>query len=62
MSKAQKYQVVETYGTIKRDRLNPRYQYSIKDMDVERLVQDYFDFEPHANQRVKVIIMIGEEE
>lgn len=59
---SKKYQVIETMGEIKRDVTSYGYQFSIENMEVERLIQDYFDFKPYTNKRVKVIIMIGEEE
>lgn len=57
-----KYEVVETIGIIRRDHTSYGCQFSIEELEVESLIQDYYDFKPHENKRVKVIIMIEENE
>ena len=57
-----KYEVVETMAVLKRDRTSRGYQFSVEQLEVESLIQDYYDFKPHENKRVKVIIMIEENE
>ena len=58
---SKKYEIIETFATIEKDRFSFNYQYSIQNMDVEKLILDYYDFEPHVGKRVKVIIMIEDE-
>lgn len=56
-----KYEVVETMGVIRRDVTSYGYQFSIEELEAEVLIQDNYNFTPHRNKRVKVIIMIGED-
>lgn len=56
-----KYTVVETMGTLVKDSNYHDYEFSITGLEAEKLVFG-FDFKPHESKRVKVIIMIGEEE
>lgn len=60
MSNKETYQVIETMGLLTRDPTSYGYQFSIDQLEVERLVENY-DFRPHENKRVKVIIMIRQE-
>ena len=55
-----KYEVVQTMGIIKRD-ICLGYQFSIEELDAEKLIQDYVDFNPYVGKRVRVIIMIESE-
>lgn len=57
-----KYEVVETMGVLKRDVTNYSYQFSIENLEVEELIQDHYDFRSREGKRVKVIIMIGDQE
>lgn len=61
MSRTKKYEVIETMGRLMRDRTSYGYQFSVDGLEVEKLVESY-DFAPHENKRVKVIIMIESEE
>lgn len=61
MERTKKYEVIETIGKLTRDPTSYGYQFSIEQLEVERLVENY-DFRPHENKRVKVIIMISDEE
>ena len=56
------YEVVETMAVLKRDVTSYGYQFSIEELEVEELVQDRYNFIPHTNKRVKVIILIEREE
>ena len=60
--KPKKYHVVESMGVINRNPTSYGYQFSIKELEAELLIQDNFDFRPYENKRVKVIIMIEQEE
>ncbi len=59
--KNRSYQIVETMGTLKRDRTSYGYQFYIESLAAEVLIQDGYDFTPHENKLVKVIIMIEED-
>lgn len=60
MNNKDTYQVIETMGKLTRDPTSYGYQFSIDQLEVERLVEKY-DFIPHENKRVKIIIMIKQE-
>lgn len=53
-----KYEVIETVGVLKRDRTNYAYQFSISQLEAEVVIQDNYDFKPHENKRVKIIVMV----
>jgi len=59
---SKKYEIVETMGVIHQDTTSYGYQFSIKHLEVEGLIQDHYDFKPHRNKRVKIIVMIEAEE
>ena len=54
------YEVVQNSFIIKRA-LCLGYQFSIEELDAEKLIQDYVDFNPYVGKRVRVIIMIESE-
>ena len=58
---SRKYEIIETMAVLKRDRTSYGYQFSIEELEAEELVLGY-DFKPHENKRVKVIIMIEDKE
>jgi hypothetical protein len=58
---SKKYEIVETTSVIKRDRTAYAYQFSVDHLEASELVEGY-DFKPHENKRVKVIIMIEAED
>lgn len=60
--KPKKYEIVETFGKIKRDVTSYGHQFSIEELDAEVLIQDNFDFRSHEGKRVRVIVMIEERE
>jgi hypothetical protein len=60
--KKRTYEVVETMGVIKRDVTSYGYQFSIEQLEVEKLIQDSYDFAPHENKRVKILVMIETDE
>jgi len=56
-----KYKVFETIGKIVRDPTSYGYQFSIDQLEVEKLVEGE-DLTPYENKRVKVIVMIPDGE
>jgi hypothetical protein len=60
--KKRTYEVVETMGVIKRDVTSYGYQFSIEQLEVEKLIQGSYDFAPHENKRVKILVMIETDE
>lgn len=59
MKKQRTYEVIDTVGVIKEDVTSYGFRFSIENLDIEQLVENY-DFSPHTNKRVRVIIMIEE--
>ena len=61
MPNTNKYIVVESMGKIKRDVTSYGYQFSIEELESEKLLYG-FDLKPYEGRRVKVLIMLPEEE
>jgi hypothetical protein len=55
------YKVIETMGKIARDRTSYGYQFSVDELEVEKLVMGE-DLSPFENRRVRVVIFIEENE
>jgi bifunctional N-acetylglucosamine-1-phosphate-uridyltransferase/glucosamine-1-phosphate-acetyltransferase GlmU-like protein len=56
--RTKKYEIVETMGVLRRDPTSYGYQFSVEELEVERLVEKV-DLSPHENKRVKIIILIN---